>query len=120
MVFSGETLWRILSKQSRLVSMFDERGLYRGSVPPLVAADLAARYGLVGIGRANRIYDMQPNATRARLNQELLRNPAARLRAPVTKNARFDTEPGAGKWKPQFDRAKSGSFGNPHTIHFRS
>jgi hypothetical protein len=117
MTFSGEALRRALLKQSNRVSVFDWRGSFRGSVQASDAAELAALYGLVGIGRPNRIYDIQPSEMRPRLDRELLgRNPAARRPAPITKNI---TPAGDPQWKPRLDKARTGSFGASQTIHFR-
>jgi len=117
MVFTGEALRRILLKQERSVSIFDKRGRFEGSVPPSVAVELARKGKLFGIGRANLIYDLQPDETRPKQDLELLEpSPASRPIPPVKKN---HTPRGAKEWQPRPDNARSGSFGTVRTLHFR-
>jgi hypothetical protein len=117
MVFAGESLQRVLLKQSDSVSVFDKWGFHRGSVSPSTAAALALKENSVGIGRKNRIYDIQPSETRPKQDQELLGpNPTARRITPVTKNL---TQHGAKEWRPRPDNAQTGTFGTDRTIHFR-
>lgn len=120
MIFEGDTLQQILGKQGHPVSIFDGHGVYRGGVRPCEGAELAAEYGLVGIGRRNRIYNLQPGAHRPRLNpdpERCGRNPTAlRMPVPVTKNV---TAPGALGWKGRPDKAQTGTFGDQRTIFRR-